>query len=171
MKKDLKTFEIVLPKIMYSNVVSLTEKNICKRERNPLLKLVDIKKNSYEKSLFKKTINYKEEFGSKKIVIIKPKMNSIVTINTIKGDSNEKEKENVEAKKIDTLNNNKVNFLNNVRSRKETEKVTTNSDRRIFLFKKTIENTLELDFKYYYKNKSIDLIMKKKCTYNQLFKN
>ncbi len=169
MKRDLRNFEIVLPKIMYSNVVSLTEKDICKRERNPLLKLVDIRKNSYEKSLLKKTINYKEEFCSKKIIVIKPKTNSIITVNTLKRDTNEKE--NMDDKKIDALNNNKVNFLNNVRSRKETEKVTTKSDKKVFLLKKSNENTLELDFKYYYKNKSIDLIMKKKCTYNQLFKN
>ena len=167
MKREFKSFEIVLPKIMYSNVISLTEKNVCKRERNPLLKMVEIRKNTYEKNLMKRTINYKDEGILKKTFLIKPKTYSIVTVNTF--NNHPDDKEYTEVKKINALNNN--NFTNKSKCNDEKVKGIKNSPKRIVLLKKTNEKIKDLDFKFYYKNKSIDLLLKTKCKYNQLFKN
>ena len=161
MKNDYKPCEIVLPNIFQSNDIQLIKKDINLREKEYSIKLLFTKENKYEADLLIKT-KYKKQSKSieHKLNLLKQNINNLFIC----------QKEKLDFKKVEK-NKCKYNYTkSNVTElgeglTRENTKVQTDLVKKI---KRPV--SLSVDFKFFYKNKSIDQLFNKKITYNKLFK-
>ena len=179
MKKDMLSCEIVLPRIINPKYICLNTEDIQNRRRKSSLKLTKIMNTKFQADVMmdrtkmcylKSTIDEKIDKVTKNLLsLYSSKIESSRYHDT--ESSSQKVKNIHNTSTLITGLNESTNFKKNGDFLNcEKYNVKTTKLQRKYYRKEIIKKSIDLDFKYVYKNKSVDEMTNKKSYFNKLFK-